>query len=74
MNSPHAGAGQKGNGQLRNHRQVEGNPVTLFHSLLLQDICKAADLGVEHLVCIDLDILFRLSLPDDSRLVAPDRR
>ncbi len=70
MNGTNAGTGEQGNRQFRDHRQINGNPVAFLHALLLQDVGKAADFGVQHLVGIDLNIVLRLALPNNRGFVA----
>ena len=65
-----ARAGQHGDGQLRNHGQVDGDAVAALHAQLLQEVGAAADLRVQHLVGVDLDVVLGFALPDDGGLVA----
>ncbi len=69
VHGPDAGAGKHGNGQFRHHGQVQGHAVALFDAHFLQCVGKLADLGVQHLVGVDLHFLIRLPLPDDGGLV-----
>ena len=47
MHRPDAGTGQQGNGQLRDHGQVDTHPVPFADALLLQHIGHPADLFME---------------------------
>ena len=63
-----ARAGQHCDGQLRHHRQVDGNPVALLHAQAFQPVGELAHLPVQIPVGIDLPVA-RLALPDDGGLV-----
>ena len=44
VHRPDAGAGQHGDGQLRDHRHVDGDAVALLHALGLEHVGELADL------------------------------
>jgi hypothetical protein len=64
-----ARAGEHGDGQLRHHRQVDGDAIAFFRAQLLQRIGELADLAVELLVGEDARFVGRIALPDERRLV-----
>ena len=72
VGSADASASQHGDWQLRNHRQVYGHPVALFHSQALQPVGKPAHLAVQVPVGIYLAVA-GFSLPDQCCFVAPGR-
>src|SRR3546814_2096941 len=65
-------AGEHGERRLRDHRQIDGDPVALLRPGRLQHIGEAADLRVK--LAIADPPRFRLGvirLPDDGNVVAP---
>ncbi len=49
---------------------VQGHAIASFDAFLFQNIGEPADLGVEHLVGVDLGVFFGFTLPDEGSLVA----
>ena len=68
-----AGAGQHGDDGLRDHRQVDVDPVAPLDPLGLQDVGEALDLGQQLGVGDDAAVA-RLALPEEGHLVAPPGR
>src|SRR5215831_6950072 len=70
MDGADAGAGQHGVSRLRDHRQVDRDPVALPDATRLEHIGKPADLRVK-LPVRDLAIMFWVvAFPDDGDLIA----
>jgi hypothetical protein len=70
MHRADARARQHGVGRLRDHRHVDGDPVTLLHTIRLHHVRKPADLLVELLVGDLLVVIRVVAFPDDRCLVA----
>src|SRR5262249_22055036 len=66
---PEASAGEHGDGQLRDHRHVEGDAVAGFQALALEDVGELADLVVQLLVG-EAALIARVAFPEDGGLVA----
>ncbi len=64
-----ARAGENGDGELRDHGQIDGHPVALAYPVALKDIGAAADLPVQLLVGQGAGFMGALPFPDDCRLV-----
>ena len=64
-----ARAGEHRDGELGDHRHVDGDAVALLDAVLLEHVGEAADLVVERLVRVDLAAAL-VGLPDDGGLVA----
>ncbi len=74
MNGADARAGEHGVGRLGDHRQVDGDPVTLLDAVRLQHVGELAHPLVQ-LAIGDLLFLGRVvALPDDGDLVAARRQ
>src|SRR5262249_15457904 len=73
MDRADASASEHGDRQLRNHREVEGDPIAFLHSEFTQDVSELADLAVEVAVR-QRPLVARLALPDERRLVAARSR
>ena len=69
MDGADAGAGEDGDGQFRDHGQVEGHPVALAHAQALEDVGATADLPVQLLVGEGAGLLGALPFPDEGGLV-----
>ncbi len=69
VNGADARAGQHGDGELGNHRQVDGHAVALAHPQALQHVGELVDLAVE-LPVGEGAAVAGFALPDQSRLVA----
>jgi len=59
------------NGKLPYHRQIDGNPVALSHSSLFQNIGKLGYVCKHIFVSKFHNIIFRLTLEQNSYLVSP---
>ncbi len=71
MDGPDAGAGEHGDGELGNHREVDRHHVPALHPPLLQDVGHAAHLLQEVPVRQGPSVLLPLPLPQDGRAVPP---
>ena len=69
MNRTEARAGEDGVSRLRDHRQVDGDAVTLLDIAVAQHIGETADLVVQLFVRDGLRILRIVTFPDDRSLV-----
>ena len=69
MDRADAGAGEHGIGGLRDHREVEDDPVALLDAHRMQDVAELGDLLVELLVGDVLAHLGVVAFPDDGGLV-----
>jgi hypothetical protein len=75
MDGPDAGAGQHGDGGLRDHRQVDRHPVAFLYAVRTQRIGKAADSVVELPIGEVLRRLGRVVRLEDQRgLAGPVRQ
>ena len=70
MRDSQPGARQHCDGEFRHHTHVNGGAVTLLDSERFQDVCKAANLIMQHLIAERADIT-RLALPKDGEFIAP---
>jgi hypothetical protein len=70
MDRPDARAREHRDRQLRDHRQVEGDPISLSDAETFQDVREPADFAME-LAVGEHALVAGLPLPDDRRLVAP---
>ena len=70
MNRAYPGAGQTGHSQFRDHRHIDHHPVTLFNSLLLKEIGKAADLLMKFPVGKTSVFFGIISFPDQGNLIS----
>ena len=68
MNRPDARAGEHGDHRLRNHRQVERNPIPGTDAHIFKDVRQTTDVKVELLISDRADVA-RLALEDQRRLV-----
>ncbi len=70
MDGADARAGEHGIGRFGNHRHVDGDAVTLLHTMLLQHVRQSADIIVKLVVgdlLVDIGIV---AFPDDRRALA----
>src|SRR5262249_6786998 len=63
-----AGTGEHGDGQLGNHRHVQGDAIARLDALTLEDVGGLADLAGQVLVSQDAAVAW-LAFPDDGGLV-----
>ncbi len=66
--------GQYGDGDLRDHRQINRDPIALFRAIGFQDIGEPADFFIQLAVGQRLGIIGIVTFPDDRRLVAARRQ
>ena len=71
VHCPYSGTCKHGDGELRDHGKINGNPVSLLNTVFFKHVGKTAHLCMKHLVGVNLYVLVRLALPDYGRLVAP---
>ena len=70
MDRAYSCACEHDDGELPDHRKINGNPVTLADAFFLQDVCKLGYHG-EHLLVGEFHyIVFRFALEKDSNFVA----
>ena len=74
MHRPDARAGQHGVSRFRNHRHVNGDPVTLFDPARLQHIGEMANCFMQRVVGDVLALRRIVAFPDDRDLLAAFRQ
>ncbi len=70
VDRPDARTGEHGNGDLRNHRQVDRHSVAFLYAERQQRVCALADTGMQLTVADVLRTIRIIRLPDDGGLVA----
>src|SRR5436305_1386516 len=69
MNRSYSRAGEHRDRQFEDHREIQGDAVPLFDSVLLQHVREPADLPMELLVGQRLRLVRGVAFPHQSRLV-----